>query len=169
MAQEWLLFIKTHPSTGHYKVGAVPGVVGSGLLLRNNPLAVFLNSEGVDEKQAFELTGMAPHPSRPHAVHHRDQAALIALWAIERRMIKCRVGSNPGRPGGGKIFACSTTRLSLARLFSFLFELEGRLVRNEVLPIDCPVVRRDLTLNTGHFKSIGGMINNWYVRAGCPV
>jgi hypothetical protein len=42
-------------------------------------LAVFLNSEGVDEKQAFEITGMAPDSSRAHAVHHRDQAALIAL------------------------------------------------------------------------------------------
>jgi hypothetical protein len=107
-----------------------------------------MNSEGVDEKQAFELTGIVPDPSRPHAVHHRDQAALIALWVIERRMIKCRVGSDPGRPGGGKMFACSTTRLSLARLFSFLFELEDRLVRNDVLPSDYPIVRRDLTLNT---------------------
>jgi hypothetical protein len=65
----------------------------------------------------------------------------------------------------GKIFACSTTRLSLARLFSFLFELEDRLVRNEKLPSDCPIARRDLALNTGHFKSIGGVINNWYVQA----
>jgi hypothetical protein len=46
------------------------------------------------------------------------------------------------------MFACSTTRLSLARLFSFLFELEDRLVRNDVLPSDYPIVRRDLTLNT---------------------
>jgi hypothetical protein len=26
-------------------------------------------------------------------------------------------------------------------------------------------VRRDLTVNTGHFKSIGGITNNWYVEA----
>jgi hypothetical protein len=104
MAQEFLLFLQTHPSiTEHYRVGAVAGVVGSGLLLRNNPLVIFLNSEGVDETQAFEITGMAPDSSRPHAVHHRDQASLIALWCIERRMQNCRACSDPGRPNGGKI------------------------------------------------------------------
>jgi hypothetical protein len=136
MAQEFLLFLQTHRSTEHYRVGAVAGVAGSGLLLRNNPLAIFPNSEGVDEQQAFVITGMAPDSSRPHAVHHRDQATLIALWCIERRMQNCRAGSDPSCPNGRKIYACSTTRLSLARLFSFLFELEDRLVRNDVLPSD---------------------------------
>jgi hypothetical protein len=170
-AQEFLLFLQTHPSTENVRVSQVKGVRGSdgcdgtGFPLRSNPLAIFLNSEGIDEQQAFELTGMAPDSSRPHAVHHRDQAALILLWAMERRMKKPRAGSDTGRPNGAKIYACSSTMMAVARVFSFLFELEDRLVRNDVLPDGYPVVRRDLTINTGHFKSSGGIINNWYVQA----
>ena len=63
-----------------------------------------------------------------------------------------RAGSDVTKPGGGCIYAPTTTKLVLARLLTSIQEAEERRVMTKVLPMDYPVTRRDC--DTGAYKVI---------------
>jgi hypothetical protein len=150
---EFFMFVKDHPSTENYEVD-------DGKRIRLNHIAIFINAEHLTEDQAFDRTGIRASATRPHVISAIHQAALIGLFLTERRMGVPRPKSDVTQPGGGCICAPTTTKLCLARLLSFIHELEDRLVLTRVFPQEYPVTRRDC--DNGPFKVLPGLLNAFY-------
>jgi hypothetical protein len=108
-----------------------------------NPIAISINAEHLTEDEAFERTGIRATATRPRAISPIHQAALIALFLTERRMKHPRPKADVTQPGGGCIYAPTTTRLCLTRLLSFIHEAEERFVMTKFFLQDYAVTRRD--------------------------
>jgi hypothetical protein len=63
------------------------------LLLRKNPLAIFLlKGNGVNKNQYQEMSGILVPADTPCAVSHLDQANIIIYWIVNIRMQRPRKG-----------------------------------------------------------------------------
>jgi hypothetical protein len=145
-------------------------MVDGKLLLRKNPLAIFvLKGNGVNKNQYEVMTGIRVRADTPCAVSHLDQANLILYWIVNICMQRPRKGSTPvPRPTRLVVGACmrlsdaaTTIRPKVCHLMAVMNELEERLKALNFLPQTYVTYLRGLHAKQGPYMKIAPGLDNF--------
>jgi hypothetical protein len=151
-------FVRTYPKMAAWKVAAnIHG--GKKLLLRKNPMAIFLlKNNGVTKAQYEQLTGIRVPVDTPYAVAIEDQANLISYWIVEIRMLR-------PRKNGSRLYAATSLRLKCCHLMAALNELEERLKALHLLPPTYLTYLRGMHAKQGPYRMVSPALDHFILWA----